>query len=249
MMSPPEVKVTYRAVEDGIAEIAMLDGTTANGMSPEWVDQFVSAVDAARADLTAKVVLLTGRPDHFCTGATVEMLKALASGASSPTELVLGRLLMGIPVPVIAAAEGNAIGGGFALLLSCDLSVIAEESRYGANFMSMGFTPGMGTTRLLEECLGRPLAHEMLYDGDLRRGRMLSGCGGFNAVLPKREVRSKAILMARAIAEKPRASLALLKRVLSLPRRLAFEGASTIESLMHEISFRNFEPGKWGVGQ
>ena len=242
----PEL-VALRRLEDGIVEIVMCDEAGKNGMSPAFSFAFLAALDALAQDGECRVALLSGLPEYFSTGATREALQDIAAGKLAPTELILGRRLIGLPMPVIAAAEGHAIGGGFALLMSCDLSVIAEDSRYGANFMSMGFTPGMGTTRLLEYAFGPALAHELLYTADLWRGSRFVNARGFNAILPRGEVRQRALLMARAIAEKPRANLLRLKRVLSLPKRQAYEEAITQESLMHEISFASLDINQWGA--
>lgn len=233
--------------EDGIAWIEMLDAAGHNGFSPRFVPALLAVLDEVEASPDVVVAVLAGLPEVFSSGATREVLEAIREGQLLPTELVLGRRLMGLRVPVIAAAEGHAIGGGFALLLSCDLTVLAKESRYGANFMSLGITPGMGITRLLEEVVGKSLAHELLYTGEVRRGATLEGVG-FSAVVERKDVRDRAHALAWSISEKPRRSVELLKRALSLPRRRAFEEALTIESMMHERSFRDLDVEGLGRG-
>lgn len=235
-----------RMVEDGVAELVMADEPGRNGMSQAWGQAFLAALDEVAQWPQARALLLSGLPEYFCTGATLSALKDLEGGCLSPTALDFGRRLIGFPVPVIAVAEGHAIGGGFALLLSCDLSVVSETSRYGANFMALGLTPGMGMTSLLEGAVGRALAHELLYSGELRRGRAYAGTGAFNAIAPTAEVRQRALMLARAIVDKPRDNLVHLKRALSLPRRLAFEEAMTVEPLMHGLSLSNLDTNLWG---
>ncbi|MBN9545304.1 MAG: enoyl-CoA hydratase/isomerase family protein [Alphaproteobacteria bacterium] len=233
-------------IGEGLAELAMTDNAGRNGMSSMWGKAFLEALNEAAQLPEARVLLLSGLPDYFCTGATLSVLKDLATGCLSPSGLTLGRQVIGFPLPVVAAAEGHAIGGGFALLLSCDLAVVSETSRYGANFMALGITPGMGMTRLVEGAVGRAMAHELLYTGDLRRGRQFAGTGAFNAIVPGPEVRDRALTLARGLADKPRDNLINLKRSLSLPRRLAFEEAMTTEPLMHGLSFPNLDTDLWG---
>ncbi|MFO0722481.1 MAG: polyketide synthase [Myxococcota bacterium] len=235
------------SVEDHIGLIEMVDAEGRNGFSEGLVRALLWALAEVEANREIVVAVLAGLPEIFSSGATPGVLEAIREGNYPATELVLGRHLIDLRVPVIAAAEGHAIGGGFALLLSCDLSVLAKESRYGANFMSLGITPGMGTTRLLEEIVGKSLAHELLYTGELRRGSTLVGAG-FSAVVERAEVRDRAHRLAWSIAEKPRSSVELLKRTLSLPRRRAFEEARTLESLMHERSFRDLDLEALGQG-
>lgn len=217
---------------EGVLWIELHDPETKNAFTPPLLTALLTALDTVG---DAKVVILAGLPDVFCSGASPALLAGLTSGRTSPTELTLGRRLLDVPVPVIAACEGAAIGGGFALALAADLLVLAEESRYGLNFLSLGFTPGMGTTRLCEHVLSPAIAHELLYTGEFRAGRDLRG--GVNAVVPRAEVRARALDLALRIAAQPRPALTLLKRTLTLPRRRALEEAFTLESFMHGLTF------------
>jgi polyketide biosynthesis enoyl-CoA hydratase PksI len=165
------------------------------------------------------------------------MLRALCQGGVVPTDIVLAKAVLDVPVPVIAAMEGHGVGGGLALGLAADIVMIARESRYGATFMNMGFTPGMGMTRLLQHVVSPAIAAELLFSGELKKGSWFEGRSGFNAILPREEVRPRALDLAARIADKPRPSLELLKRTLSIGRRQAFEETHTLESLMHMLSF------------
>jgi polyketide biosynthesis enoyl-CoA hydratase PksI len=223
--------------ESAIATVQMADEEQRNAFSERFVDELKECLDALAADARAKVAVLVGLSDVFAAGATRELLVRLARGEVAPTDIVLTKALLDVPVPTIAAMEGHATGGGLALGFAADIIILAKESRYGASFMNMGFTPGMGITRLLEHTLSRAVAHELLYTGEYRRGSDLAERGGINYVLPKTRVRSKAFDLATQIADKPRRSLELLKRSLSIGRRQAFEESRTVESLMHTITF------------
>jgi polyketide biosynthesis enoyl-CoA hydratase PksI len=222
---------------DGIASVAMADHENRNAFSERFVEQLKECLDASADDPMTKVVVLVGLDDVFAAGATREMLCRLARGDVAPTDIVLTKSLLDIAVPTISAMQGHATGGGLALGFAADIIVLSKESRYGASFMNMGFTPGMGITRLLEHALSPAVAHELLYTGEFRRGSELADKGGINHVLPKARVRDKAFDIAAQIAEKPRRSLELLKRSLSIGRRQAFEESRTVESLMHAITF------------
>jgi polyketide biosynthesis enoyl-CoA hydratase PksI len=222
---------------EGITTIEMADRENRNAFSERFVEELRECLDASADEPTTKVVVLVGLEDVFAAGATREMLGRLARGEVAPTDIVLTKSLLDIAVPTISAMEGHATGGGLALGFAADIIVVSNESRYGASFMNMGFTPGMGITRLLEHALSAAVAHELLYTGEFRRGSELADKGGINHVLPKVRVRPKAFDIAAQIAEKPRRSLELLKRSLSIGRRQAFEESRTVESLMHAITF------------
>jgi polyketide biosynthesis enoyl-CoA hydratase PksI len=223
--------------DEGTRAVEMADAEGKNAFTERFVQELRECLENAAEDPGAKVVVLLGLPEVFAAGASRELLGRLARGEVAPTDILLSKAMLDMPVPTIAAMEGHATGGGLALGFAADIVVLSSESRYGASFMNMGFTPGMGITRLLEHALSPAIAHELLYTGEFRRGSELAKAGGINHVLPRREVRPKAFELAARIAEKPRASLEWLKRTLSVHRRQAFEESRTVEALMHALSF------------
>jgi polyketide biosynthesis enoyl-CoA hydratase PksI len=225
-----------RSEGDGIASIAMTDPATGNALGELMVHSLSRAMTTVSQDRSVRVVILSGDGDTFSSGAPRDLLARLAAREVTPTDIWLPRVLLDCPVPVIAAMAGHAVGGGFALGLAADLVLLARESRYGFTFMTLGFTPGMGATRLAEHALSAAIAHELLHTGELRRGAGFIGAAGVNAVLPAADVHRHALSLAARIAEKPRSAVELLKRTLSLPRRRAYEEALTLESLMHEVT-------------
>jgi polyketide biosynthesis enoyl-CoA hydratase PksI len=229
--------VTLERDGDGIATIALVDSEHKNAFREPFIDELCARLDELQADEQARVCLLRGLPEVFCAGADESLLLELAAGTMAATDIVLPKLVLDLPIPVIAAMEGHAIGGGLALGLCCDVVLMARESRYGCSFMNMGFTPGMGTTRLLDVAVGEYLAAEMMYGGQLFKGSHFADRAGVNYVLPRAELWPRALEVARRIAEKPRFALSLLKRTLSLRRRQAFEESRGVESMMHELCF------------
>jgi len=222
---------------DGIATVALRDVAGKNALTPELVEALIETLRRLAAWDGLKVVVLVGLPEVFSSGASRDTLDRLAAGELNPGELLLPRAVLDVPVPTIAAMEGHAIGGGLALGLCADVVLIARESRYGCGFMNLGFTPGLGTTRLLENVVSRAVAHEMLYGGEPLKGGHFEGRSGFNYILPRSQVRPKALEVAQRIAEKPRVALVALKQVLATPKRVAFESSRAEEILMHRISF------------
>jgi polyketide biosynthesis enoyl-CoA hydratase PksI len=229
--------LTTYVSDEGVVTVMMEDVQGNNALSHAMVEALTAAFDAIAKNAGVRCVVLAGLEPMFCSGASREVIDDLVSGRRDSSELLLPRLLLDCPVPCIAAMAGAAVGGGLALGMAADIILLGRESRYCLNFMDLGFTPGMGTTRLLEHVLSPALAHELLYSGEARRGRDFEGRAGINYILPRDQVLPKALDLAQRIAEKPRVALTALKRVLSLPRRQAFEQARTNEMLMHTISF------------
>lgn len=224
---------------DGVYELAMDDAPNGNTLTVALCEALEDGLTEVAARRDARVVILSGRPDIFCAGAPAEILDALAAGAPGlhVRDLALPDRLLSLPLPLIAAMRGHAVGGGLALALCCDMRIAAATSRYGVNFTDLGFTPGMGTTALLPALIGTAYANEMLMTGKLYKGRELAGLGLFNAVTTASDVAGEALMLARRVAEKPRHVLELLKETLAAPRRLALQTAMAREHLMHQICF------------
>ena len=237
-LPPPAELVLATRHDDGVLSIQMADAAGKNAFSEAFVAKLEECLGKASRDQGIKVLVLVGLRDVFASGAPKELLARLARGEVSPSDIALAKTLLDVPVPVIAAMEGHATGGGLALGLCADIVIMARESRYGASFMNMGFTPGMGITRLFEHVVSPAQAAELLFTGEFRRGSEFAGKSGVNYVLPRAEVQSRAFAIAQRIAEKPRLALETLKRTLSVRRRQAFEESRTLEAMMHTISFR-----------
>ncbi len=232
--APP---VVIERPREGVGVVAMRHAREHNAMTPAFVRELSVALAEVSADPSLRCVVLTGLPEVFSAGASRALLRELARGEAAPADIVLPKLVLDLPIPVIAAMEGSAIGGGFALGCCADLVLIARESRYGLSFMNMGFTPGMGTTELLSHVLSPAIVSELLFAGEAKKGAWFEGRSGFNAILPREHVLPRALDLAARIAETPRLSLELLRRTLTLPRRRAFERTHTLETLMHRVSF------------
>ena len=233
--------IQLSCASSGIATLQMLDKAGKNGLTPAFVESLIHNLNAVKANDEIKVLIITGLPDVFCSGADLDTLEKLCKKQIKPVDIVLSKMILDIPVPVISAMEGHAIGGGLALGLCADIAILAEESRYGCSFMNMGFTPGMGITKLMEHYMSPAIAQEMQYTGNFYSGKSLIGKTNFNYILPKAEVLEKADALAEAMAEKPKKALSVLKRYQSMSRRKLFEETYSIETMMHELTFNEEE--------
>ncbi|PID38106.1 MAG: enoyl-CoA hydratase [Proteobacteria bacterium] len=227
--------------EGGIVTLTLNDPDERNALGEVFVEQLIERLAEIGEDSQARVCVVRGQEEIFCAGGHKDMLMALASGEVAASDIMVSRAMLELPIPAIAAVEGHAVGGGLTLALCCDIVLLAEESSYGCSFMNMGFTPGMGTTRLLQLAVGEYIAAEMMYSGRFVRGSHFTQRGLINDVLPREKVYRRALKLARSIAEKPRYALELLKRSLSIPKRQLFEEARSTESMMHELCFAKDE--------
>jgi enoyl-CoA hydratase/carnithine racemase len=228
--------------EEGVASLCI--ATDADPyLGSRWAVEFSGRLAALAADVDIRAVVLEGSGPYFSAGASRESLTETieVEGAASRLSYAArtARALLDLPIPVIAAAAGHAIGGGLLLALWCDVIVMAEESLYAANFIRLGLTPGMGATRVVGEAFGEPLGRDLLFSGRTVTGREIrdASCPLSHAVVPRAQAHGRALSIARDIAEAPRESIVLLKQILARRRRESLEQALDAEDAAHRRLF------------
>ena len=208
----------------GVVQITMQDNEAKNTLSQKMEDELTHCFRGVLQNDRYKVVILTGYGNYFASGGTKEQLMQYQRGErSGRTTIESMKLIVDCEIPVIAAMQGHAIGGGFVLGLYADLMVLSRESIYTTNFMKYGFTPGAGATIIVPAKLGRILGQEMLFTARTYRGAELEKRGIGCAVLPRKEVLPHAQQLAYQMAEAPRTSLVNLKKLLTSSWREAFD--------------------------
>ena len=190
-----------------------------------------------KADPEIRVLILEGGQRSFFHGASKEFLVEAELPEIASVAGDVPRLILSLPIPTIAAMSGHAVGGALILGLCCDIPLLAEEALYGVNFLTLGFTPGLGATAILEDSVGAPLARELLFTGRLYKGRYFRGGPLNKAILPRAEVLNRAMSIASEIGRRSPAAVQMLKDALSSRRRHRLEAALAEEREMHKICF------------
>ncbi|GCF07153.1 polyketide synthase [Dictyobacter arantiisoli] len=224
-----------------IVQVTMQDRAHKNTFSRQLVDGLLQAFAAISTNQRYKCVVLTGYDGYFASGGTQESLLAIYEGREKFTDTSLYSLALDCQIPVIAAMQGHAIGGGFVMGLFADFVILGRECVYTTNFMKYGFTPGMGATFIVPQKLGLSLAEELLLNAGNYRGAELEKRGIPFTVLPKAEVLNHALDLAQQLAEKPRHSLCILKDHLVAPLRDQLARVIEQEVAMHEKTFHHQE--------
>jgi enoyl-CoA hydratase/carnithine racemase len=196
--------VRYEAKDQvGFLTLSRPDGR--NAMTGELLDAFSVAARAARADRAVRCVVLTGEGNCFSAGADLNAGLQLGEPSSLPHERSYAMYrsfleVLDIEVPVIAALNGHAVGGGFGLTLLADIRIARRDARYGANFARLGLHSGLGIGYLLPRLVGLSSASELLYTGRLIGGDEGARMGLFSRALPGDEVLPAATALALEIA-------------------------------------------------
>lgn len=206
----PAIRLEWR--KNGIAVVVMEDRDAKNTFSDAFSGGLTAVFREIAANAQARAVVIHGYDNYFCCGGTRDQLIRLAESRLNYTDILDFELLLRCEIPVIAAMQGHAIGGGFVFGAYADIIILAEECVYNTNFMHYGFTPGMGATFIIPHRLGQMLGWEMLLTGRNYRGAELRDRGVQLQVTRKSNVLDSALAHAENLAQKPTLSLRELKR-------------------------------------
>lgn len=173
---------------------------------------------AAPGDVRA--VVLTGAGERaFSAGSHVGEFEA-QRGPDGRARLALEEATMArlaaLPMPVIAAIEANALGGGLEIALACDLRVASERARLGLPEVRLAVIPGAGGTQRLPRVVGLARAREMILTGAVLDAREAERIGLVNRVVPAGEAVAAAHAIASEIAERGPVAVREAKRLLDL---------------------------------
>lgn len=196
--------------DGGIALVTLNDPDRRNAMSAEMGTALRDAFESLAGDASElRCAVLTGSGSAFSAGGDLGMLEEHARAAredgfdaSDAMRDYYGRFLAvrDLPVPVVAAVNGHAIGAGACVALACDLVIVAEGAKIGLSFARIGIHPGMGGSWLLPRLAGRQRAAELLYTGRLASGDEAARYGMALEALPADEVLPRAVELAGEIA-------------------------------------------------
>jgi enoyl-CoA hydratase/carnithine racemase len=189
-------------------------------MTPELLDAFRDAALEAARDEDVRAVVVTGKGSAFSTGADFRSVlqrgeeggRPRAPHEKSYAMYVPFLTVLDIEVPVVAALNGHAVGGGFGLALACDLRIASRDAKYGANFARVGLHPGMAISYLLPRLVGPARAAELLFTGRLVDGREAEALGIVNRAVAPEDVLPEAMAFAGTIAKNAPLAVRMMKR-------------------------------------
>jgi enoyl-CoA hydratase len=216
----------FEEVEPGIGLVTMNRPERLNALDFSMIDAFDELFLRLEKDEKTRVVVLTGAGRGFCSGADLsEAASGSVSEMLSSAELFLGKIqkrygdlvlgLRRIPQPVIAAVNGPAAGGGFALALAADVRLAVPEAFFIASFINIGLSGGeMGTSFLLPRAVGLSRASEILMSGRRVPAEEAERIGLVNRLEPRERLVDAALELARMMLQKTPGGLALTKRVI-----------------------------------
>lgn len=212
--------ILFERTEDGVAKITINRPEVRNAFRPQTVMEMKEAFDIAREDARIGVVVLTGQgPDAFCSGGDQKVRGHAgyvgSDGVPRLNILDVQKQIRQMPKPVIAMVAGYAIGGGHVLHVVCDLTIAADNARFGQTGPKVGsFDGGLGSS-YLARIVGQKKAREIWflcrqYDAD-----QAMEMGLVNKVVPLAELERETMQWCREILAHSPLAIRCLKSALN----------------------------------
>ena len=189
-----------------------------NLVTRELTEQLRDALERLRVAAEVRAVVVTGRGDRaFCAGSHIgefEGLRGRVAEGKLLLEKLVYRQLAELPMPTIAAIEGDALGGGLELALCCDLRVASARARLGLPEVRLAVLPGSGGTQRLPRIVGPARAKELILTGRIINSDEAERIGLVNQVVPAGEARQAADVLAAEIAARGPLAVREAKRLI-----------------------------------
>ncbi|KAA9165994.1 enoyl-CoA hydratase/isomerase family protein [Amycolatopsis acidicola] len=207
--------------EPGIIRLTLNRPDRLNALTPALLDRFTEALGTAARSESARVVILSGAGRAFCSG--FDLGEIAETGTQGLPELLTHQegwaraveRVVELPIPVIAAVQGPAVGAGLSLAMAADLRVATPSARFGAAFVRIGLSGAdLGLSWSLPRVIGMGAAAELMLTGRGIDGHEAVRLGMVNKLCEGAELAPTALALAREIAANSPFGVRLTKQAL-----------------------------------
>ncbi len=213
-----------------------------NALNSDVLTELESVVDGISADDTRCVIITGAGQKSFVAGADIAQMcnetRAQAQAFSENGNNVF-RKIEKLPMPVIAAVNGFALGGGCELSLSCDIRIASENALFGQPEAGLGITAGFGGTQRLARTIGVGKAKELLYTCSKVKADEALRLGLVNAVYPIDQLMDECMKLAGKIARNAPIAVRATKKAINLGLQTDIDSAIQIEAELHASCFES----------
>lgn len=210
--------ITYEK-QDNIAVVTINRPKALNAINKKVIEDLDQVLDAFDSDRSLRALIITGSGDKaFVAGADIVEMSALepddADAFAKKGSAVLRRLEL-LKIPVIAAVNGFALGGGTEIALACDFIYASEKAKFGQPEVLLGLMPGFGGTQRLARFIGLPRARELIYSGNQIDAKQALEWGLVNKVCAPDKLMDEALTLAKTIASRAPLAVASSKEAIN----------------------------------
>lgn len=231
-------------IRDAVAIITIDRPQALNALNPEVLADLKASFEAL--DLNAvRCVILTGEGEKsFVAGADIASMSKMTKAEGEAFGKLGNDIFLMIeefPIPVIAAVNGFALGGGNELAMSCDIRICSDNAMFGQPEVGLGITPGFGGTQRLARLVGAGMAKQMVYAALNIDANEALRIGLVNAVYPQAELLEAALKLASKISRNAPIAVRNCKKAINEGLPLSIEKAVEVEEKLFGDCFETHD--------
>ncbi|MBU9714808.1 enoyl-CoA hydratase [Evansella tamaricis] len=227
-------------LEGHIAQLILKRKDAANALNQEMLDEIMETFHGWQNDLNVRAIVITGDGEKvFSAGADLKERKTMNESEVKKAVAKIGEMVNTVermPIPVIAAINGAAIGGGLELALACDLRIASENSKFALTETGLGIIPGAGGTQRLPRTIGVQRAKEMIFTGKKIEASLAYDWGLILSVVPSRSLMVEAMGLAEAISKNAPIAIRQAKKAINNGMEVDLNTGLTIEKKAYEMT-------------
>lgn len=235
----------------GAVEVITIDRPQAlNALNPEVLAGLKAAFEAVDLKSIRCIVLTGAGEKSFVAGADIGAMSTMTKAEGEAFSKLGNDLFLQIesfPIPVIAAVNGFALGGGNELAMSCDIRVCSDNAMFGQPEVGLGITPGFGGTQRLARLVGMGMAKQLVYSAFNVKADEALRIGLVNAVYPQAELMDNALKLATKIASNAPIAVRHCKQAMNEGIELPIDKAVAVEEKLFGECFETHDQ-KEGMG-
>lgn len=226
--------------KDNIGVLTVNRPDKLNALSTELTEELLQFLVEVEKDDDLRVLVITGAGDKaFVAGADIQELverDAVMGRDVSRFRQALFARIENLPIPVIAAVNGYALGGGLELALACNIRIASEKAQFGAPEVKLGIIPGDGGTQRLPRLVGLGRAMELVLTGDFIDALEAHRIGLVNKVVPHEELLENVMALAKKIASRPPLAVKYAKEAVNRSQEGDTTTGYALESYLHALA-------------
>ena len=231
--------------EEGEISILTINRPKAlNALNSQVLEELDKTLDAIDTNKIRALIVTGSGEKSFVAGADIAEMSTLTKAEGekfSKKGNDVFRKLETFPIPVIAAINGFALGGGCELSMSCDIRICSENAIFGQPEVGLGITPGFGGTQRLARLIGMGMAKEMIFTAQNIKAEQALRIGLVNAIYPQNELLNEAKKLALTIAKNGANAIKNSKKAINEGMQVDIDKAIQIEEKLFGDCFENPE--------
>lgn len=244
-MSDGAALILVERPQDGVVVVRINRPEVHNALSMDVRKELAAAITELEDDGKARAIVITGGEKVFAAGADlVELRQRTLHDRTFRDSRVAWQVLEECRIPLIAAINGLALGGGCELAMHCDIVIAGESAQLGQPEVKLGIMPGAGGTQRFLRAAGKFAAMRFCLTGDWFSAQEALAMGLVSEVVPDEDVQAHALKLASKIAAMPPLAVVAIKEAINLGADASLEAGLAIERRNFQLLFGTEDRGE-----